>query len=334
MVGCSCRAASGIVRADEASPAADAPKLPKDNRLCIVCHIDLEEEVIASAHEDVGIVCAACHGLSKDHMHDEMLMTKPDDLIGRKEVEPFCGECHDEHENPKAVEAFRKKWYGRDRPNGRVINEHSVCTDCHGLHNVVKTMGGRERQSQVKEEWKPLFNGENLTGWKPTEAGEWVVTRGRIVGAARGGTAGTIARPFALSAFRLAMTFRPVGPVSARITWSTARPSGGSQAPWTVQLTGSKTAAGSSPEPGALTAAGRLLCRNPSPEAFDAGGWNTLTLAREEGYVQVWLNGVALYRVWLKAAKPDTVTIAVDGEAESALEIREVNVLELPFEEH
>ena len=71
------------------SRASGKEKLPEDNRLCLVCHLDLRQELIAKGHEDAGIVCASCHGLSMAHMHDEMLMTKPDNLLGRKEVEPL-----------------------------------------------------------------------------------------------------------------------------------------------------------------------------------------------------------------------------------------------------
>jgi hypothetical protein len=83
------------------------------------------------------ITCAHCHGRSVDHMNDESLMTPPDLLHGRSEVDLMCSQCHEQiHENPDAVEAFRRKWGGEKRENGRNVTEESVCTDCHGRHTI------------------------------------------------------------------------------------------------------------------------------------------------------------------------------------------------------
>jgi hypothetical protein len=71
-------------------------------------------------------------------MHDETMMTSPDILWGRKEVEKMCRVCHGQHKNPSAVEAFRKEWGGKKRENGRSINRESICTDCHGLHTIAR----------------------------------------------------------------------------------------------------------------------------------------------------------------------------------------------------
>ena len=141
---------------------------PEDNSLCFVCHLDLRTEVIATSHLAAGVTCTGCHGPSVEHMHDEMLMTKPDRLFGRAEVNEMCGSCHppktpgeDLHQAPAAVEAFRQEWLGRSRPNGRVITAGAVCTDCHGTHNIVKKMAGRADEPEFNE-WFPLFNGDDL----------------------------------------------------------------------------------------------------------------------------------------------------------------------------
>jgi len=89
------------------------------NSLCYVCHVDLREEKITTVHLEQEITCANCHGPSTKHMQDEMLMTKPDILFGRDEVEPMCRQCHGPHKNPRVVQAFRQHWLGRSRPNGR-----------------------------------------------------------------------------------------------------------------------------------------------------------------------------------------------------------------------
>jgi hypothetical protein len=110
--------------------------LPNNNGLCQVCHLDFENDPITTDHLIKGITCAHCHGRSIAHMHDETMMTSPDILYGRTEVEAMCEYCHRSHKDPKVVEIFRRKWLGRKRENGRSITADSTCTDCHGLHTI------------------------------------------------------------------------------------------------------------------------------------------------------------------------------------------------------
>lgn len=110
--------------------------LPNNNGLCMVCHLDFEEDPIATDHLQRGITCAHCHGKSVAHMHDETMMTSPDILYGRTEVESMCGHCHRSHKDKRAVENFRAEWLGKKRENGRNITAESTCTDCHGLHTI------------------------------------------------------------------------------------------------------------------------------------------------------------------------------------------------------
>lgn len=136
------------LRTTTRSPSADTPlsstsvslpeqgNMPKNNGLCLVCHLDFDEDPIANDHLRKGITCAHCHGSSVAHMHDETMMTSPDVLYGRIEVEAMCKNCHQPHKHPEAVENFRKKWRGKKRENGRSITEESTCTDCHGLHTI------------------------------------------------------------------------------------------------------------------------------------------------------------------------------------------------------
>lgn len=123
--------------ASGASPlAAKTGKMPKSNALCMVCHLDFEDDPLTVEHLAKSITCAHCHGTSVPHMHDESMMTSPDVLYGRREVEAMCGRCHGPHGNRQAVEAFRTRWLGKARENGRAVLADSVCTDCHGRHTV------------------------------------------------------------------------------------------------------------------------------------------------------------------------------------------------------
>jgi len=96
-------------------------KRTADNSLCYVCHVSLQHEEITKVHLADGYGCVKCHGPSRDHSEDETLMTTPDHLFGRKDIDAMCAECHDrQHQNvKKEVKAFRKKWQGKERPNAR-----------------------------------------------------------------------------------------------------------------------------------------------------------------------------------------------------------------------
>ncbi len=113
-----------------------APPLPKDNSFCLVCHINFDEEELAADHVAKEVTCMHCHGVSYDHRDDESHRTPPDVLFGRAEVEPFCKKCHKKHKDQKKADAFLAEWDGKLRPNGRVVRENAVCTDCHGVHVV------------------------------------------------------------------------------------------------------------------------------------------------------------------------------------------------------
>ena len=123
-------------KAPNSVSSPDSQDLPTNNGLCLVCHLDFDDDPIAADHLRRGITCAHCHGKSTAHMHDETMMTSPDILHGRTEVKQMCYRCHKAHRNPQEVEIFRQKWLGRKRENGRSITADSTCTDCHGLHTI------------------------------------------------------------------------------------------------------------------------------------------------------------------------------------------------------
>jgi hypothetical protein len=111
--------------------------MPNNNRLCLICHLNFAENDSVAGHISQGITCAHCHGGSIDHMNDESMMTPPDILYGRIEVESMCKQCHrQDHKNPQAVVTFCRKWGGEKRENGRNVLEDSICTDCHGRHTI------------------------------------------------------------------------------------------------------------------------------------------------------------------------------------------------------
>jgi hypothetical protein len=137
-----CDAVKREIREQAAAHAAlrgAAGKIPEDNELCLLCHANFRQELLATQHLAAGISCAMCHGVSHEHMNDETSRTKPDYLFGRAEVAAFCNRCHEGHKAPERVEAFLTEWKGRTRPNGRLILPQAMCTDCHGEHAMLRT---------------------------------------------------------------------------------------------------------------------------------------------------------------------------------------------------
>jgi hypothetical protein len=115
----------------------DSGNTPKNNMLCFVCHVNFAENDAIADHISEGITCAHCHGKSIDHMNDESMMTPPDILYGRNEVEGLCIQCHHQpHKDQQAIDFFLQKWDGQKRENGRNVTEDSICTDCHGRHTI------------------------------------------------------------------------------------------------------------------------------------------------------------------------------------------------------
>jgi len=269
---------------------------PDGNSKCYVCHPDMKTEELTTDHIDMDITCDECHGESVEHMHDEMLMTKPDLLFGRAEVNRMCSNpmCHkpgpgrevygrQDHKDPVAVEEFFKKWHGRIRPNGRAVANDSVCTDCHGTHNISDPLNPQSGD-ELPAEWVAAFNGRDLAGWQPSGNDSWNIKTGRIIGTiGKDGKGSTLWNQQMYEDYLLAVTFRATWPIHAGI-W--LRGAGSSPGP-RLEIFDSKPAFTGSvwvPENG-------LALVNLREQLVDSGGWNTISVKVEGDRIQVWLNG-------------------------------------------
>jgi hypothetical protein len=265
------------------------------NSKCYVCHPALKTEDITTIHLDMGITCDECHGPSIEHMHDEMLMTKPDLLFGRSEVQKMCSNpmCHkpgddrqiydrQDHKDQAAVKAFHEKWLNRVRPNGRFISLNAVCTDCHGTHNIVRDL---EAESEEKK-WITAFNGRDLTGWQPSGAASWTINRSLIVGEPdTNGRGGTLWTDAVYEDFLLTVTFRAAWPIHAGI-W--LRGTGSERGP-RIEIFEDRQASAFT---GSVWVAGKgLALVNLREDLVDRESWNTISVKVEGKRVQVWLNG-------------------------------------------
>ncbi len=320
--------------------AEEAPtEKPGGNAKCYVCHPDLKTEELTTSHLDIDITCDECHGLSTEHMHDEMLMTQPDLLFGRSEVNKMCSDpsCHkpggdrrvyghQDHLNPKAVEEFLNEWRGRMRPNGRAVTHDSVCTDCHGTHNITKAIGIQSDEEQSAD-WIAAFNGKDLTGWRPSGSASWAVRLSRIIGSpASNGQGGTLWSKAEYEDYLLAITFRATWPIHAGI-WLRG---GGSDKGPRIEIFESEkplafTGSVCVPDKG-------LALVNLREDLIDKESWNTLSVRVEGDRIQVWLNGEEIGVVRVKGPAKGKIGLYIEGlpKSKSAeLQVREVLIRQI-----
>jgi hypothetical protein len=318
-----------------------------ENSKCYVCHPALKTEELTVSHLDMDITCEECHGLSTEHMHDEMLMTQPDILFGRLEVREMCSNpsCHKpggerriydlaDHEDFEAVEEFIQSWRGRIRPNGRAVTKDSICTDCHGTHNITKSdeqQGGDDKA--VK--WAALFNGSDLKNWQSSGDVSWTVKRGRIV-ATPGSkkNSGVLWTKAEFEDYLMAVTFRAEWPIHAGI-W--LRGTGAEQ----DKEKGARIEIFESDKPMAFTGSvsikGKgLALLNLRDDLFDKGGWNTLSVKVQGDRIQVWLNAEEIGVVRVAGAGKGKIGLFIEGKPASRsteLQVREVQIQQMKKEE-
>jgi hypothetical protein len=227
--------------------------------------------------------------------------------------------------DPVAVEEFFEKWTGRMRPNGRAVAHNSVCTDCHGTHNISKpleTKSGNEQQA----EWVAAFNGSDLAGWQTSDATNWTVKSGRIVGIAGENDKGSTLWTEAIyENYLLAITFRATWPVHAGILLRGAKIKSGPR----IEIFDSAPAFTGSvliPEKG-------LALTNIREDLVDRESWNTISARIEGDKIQVWLNGEEIGSV--RGIEPAKGKIGLYIEKHSAsksaaFSVREVQIQKLP----
>jgi hypothetical protein len=316
------------------------------NSKCYVCHPDLKTEELTVSHLALDVTCDVCHGLSTEHMHDEMLMTQPDLLFGRSEVRQMCSDpsCHKpggersvyglaDHDI-KAVEEFIESWRGRIRPNGRAVTKDSVCTDCHGTHNITKATEQKSGDEQTVQ-WDAIFNGRNLRGWQSMGDVSWTVKRDRIIATPKArGKGGVLWTKVEYEDYLMAVTFRAEWPIHAGI-W--LRGKGQEQ----DTEKGVRIEILDSDEPmaytGSITVQGKgLALVNLCDDLIDKEGWNTLSAKVQGDRIQVWLNAEEIGVV--RAAGPDKgkIGLYIEGKPASRsteLQVREVQIQRLKKEE-
>ena len=325
--------------ADEPKAKKPAGEKPNGNTKCYVCHASLKTEDITTSHLDMDITCDECHGPSVEHMHDEMLMTKPDLLFGRAEVERMCSNptCHKpggdrlvygqaDHKDHEAVKAFHEKWLHRVRPNGRFITMESVCTDCHGTHNIVKDVGTGSDEEQTGN-WIAAFNGRDLKGWRPSGVASWTVNRSQLIGSpGANGKGGTLWTDAVYEDYLLSVTFRATWPIHAGI-WLRAE---GSERGPRIEIFENKKAAAFT---GSLWIPGKgLALANLREDLVDRETWNTISVKVQDERYQIWLNGEEVGAIRAKGPAKGKIGLHIETHPAykaAKLYVREVVIQQL-----
>jgi hypothetical protein len=312
------------------------------NSKCYVCHATMKAEELTVNHLAMDVTCDVCHGLSTEHMHDEMLMTKPDLLFGRSEVRAMCSNpsCHKpggersvyglaDHDS-EAVEEFIKNWRGRIRPNGRAVTHDSVCTDCHGTHNITEA-AEQQTGNEQPVEWAALFNGSDITGWKSSGDVSWTVKRGRIVAApGASGKSGVLWTKNEYEDYLLAVTFQATWPIHAGIWLRGTGAEHGTEKGMRIEIFDSGKPMAFT---GSIMVQGKgLALANLRDDLLDKESWNTLSAKVQGDKIQVWLNGAEIGVVRAAGPAKGKIGIYIEGKTASRsteLQVREVQIQKL-----
>lgn len=109
-----------------------------DNSYCYVCHVNFQDEDLSMAHEEVGVGCETCHGMSAKHSEDENNATAPDIMWAEFRINGRCMTCHLRKDLfPGSKASNHESFFARlDRPEKADPGE-KYCTQCHAEKHKV-----------------------------------------------------------------------------------------------------------------------------------------------------------------------------------------------------
>jgi len=145
--------------------------------------------------------------------------------------------------------------------------------------------------SAADGKWTRLFNGKDLSGWKPHGAERWVVDKGEILGETLTKEYGYLSTERTYKDFELEVKFKAEGTGNSGVFYHSTLDG--------VDISGVQAEV--DPRPGMFTgglyeAAGRGWLIKPEAAAEKAlriGQWNDMRIVVRGPHVQTWVNGVA-----------------------------------------
>lgn len=259
------------------------------NATCLRCHAEFADEPISKVHAKHELYCDSCHGASTAHAASGSAEAKPDQLFGRSDTNTFCESCHKPpHPNATKVAAWAKKREGQILPSGKGIMDANICTDCHGAHVMKRPAAGEGRVStDTRHQVVSLFNGRDLTGWKPEGKAIWKVEDGMLVGTQGPDFApGDLFTEATYCDFDLTVTYKVVWPANTGIWFRYQTPQKAYQGD-ILEYAKPEAYSGTIYCPGKL-----FLGINADKGLVNRDGWNVMRIRAQGPHLQVWLNGI------------------------------------------
>ncbi|MBI5395124.1 MAG: cytochrome c3 family protein [Verrucomicrobia bacterium] len=121
---------------------------------CITCHEHQKqrEAFLNSAHAQAGVTCRDCHGgdgkLKDETAHTAAGFQRPDN---KKAIAAMCARCHSDvrRMNPYGLPTDQLDRYKTSKHGEQLFGKNdqkvAVCTDCHGVHDILKAKSPQSR---------------------------------------------------------------------------------------------------------------------------------------------------------------------------------------------
>ena len=139
-------------------------------------------------------------------------------------------------------------------------------------------------ETQTQPAFVPLFNGKDLTGWKPTGSAEWLIEDGCLVGTQTTGKGGDLFTQAEYDNFELRVTYKMKWPGNSGFWFRFGKSAG-----YQYDVLKYKRPVAFS---GSLYCHGKMfLARNEAESLEDRDGWNEARVWAGGDRIVLWLNG-------------------------------------------
>lgn len=192
---------------------------------------------------------------------------------------------------------------------------------------LLTAAAGAQQPYYKGQEWEPLFNGKDLTGWKTIGSEKWSVQNGEIVGEAAGGHGGFVVTERQYKQFEVSLQFSPDTAGNSGLFYHTSfDPSGKFLNGVQVEIDGTVNHhTGGLHEP-----YGRSWVIWPAPEnesVMRPGQWNDLLVKVVANRVITRLNGVPMIDFTDPKPKNSDGVIGLQLHGGRSMKIRFRNIL-------
>jgi len=172
-----------------------------------------------------------------------------------------------------------------DEETGMNIERRTFLKEAAGVVAGIAAAGAALAQDKAKD-WKPLFNGKDLTGWKPEGGAVWAVEKDCLVGKQGPKFApGDLFTTDEFGDFELEVVYKAVWPANSGIWFRYQAPDKSYQAD-ILEYKDPVAYSGTIYCPGKL-----FLTKNLDPKLEKKEDWNTMNVKAQGDHLVVSLNG-------------------------------------------